>query len=345
VDGNRFVDGNGKTVQLRGVNVSDLESVAVMGWNTSNPWDNGKPQWPALASWKINAVRFPLNEASWLDYTCVDSNNKQVNPDPGNNYKQTVEETVAEATAAGFYVILDLHWSAPSNICPQWQNAMADADHSPAFWTAIANTFKDNPAVIFEMFNEPFLPETESGWSTWLNGGPYNLVGNPGSSSATWQVAGEQQLIQAVRTTGATNVILVGGLAYSNDLTGWPTHTPQDPQGQLGAAWHTYSNNPYVDVVSAGSSTVNMVSAVSANVPVAITEIGDVDGPGTTPGFAEAMLPFADKAGYSYFGWTWNVWGQSANDLILDASGTPTQGFGTYFKQHLICRASSTNCQ
>jgi hypothetical protein len=34
--------------------------------------------------------------------------------------------------------------------------------------------------------------------------------------------------------------------------------------------------------------------------------------------------------------------GQSETDLILDSSGTPTGGRGTCFKQHLICRLSST---
>jgi hypothetical protein len=346
------VDGAGNTVQLRGVNVSGLETVAAQGWSPSDPWGGMKPQFAALAAWKINAVRFPLNEASWLDYTCVDANNASHDPDPGKNYQQTVKDTVAQATAAGFYVILDLHWSAPGNYCPLAQNAMADTDHSVTFWQQIATTFKDNPAVIFEMFNEPYLPQNATGWSTWLNGGTYTQValdipagGGYKAVQTTWQVAGMNQLISTVRATGATNVILAGGLSYSNDLSGWATNTPQDPQGQLAAAWHIYAQSyPYTDL-SAGSSTVTMLAGVNASVPVAITEYGDVDGPGTTAAFAPAVLGVADKAAYSYFAWTWNVWGQGANDLILDTSGTPTVGFGTYVQQHYICRASSTTCQ
>jgi hypothetical protein len=97
----------------------------------------------------------------------------------------------------------------------------------------------------------------------------------------------------------------------------------------------------YVDP-SPGTSTTNMLAAVSANVPLAITEVGDTDGAGATGSFVKKILTFADSTGYSYFGWTWNDWGQSSNDLILDSSGTPTIGFGTYFKQHLICRATTT---
>lgn len=327
---------------MRGVNVSYLESVAVQGWDPSDPWGGGKPVWSALQGWKVNAVRFPLNEASWLDYQCVDTTGATRDPDPGQNYKQTVEETVSEANAAGLYVILDLHWSAPSNICPLGQNPMADADHSVDFWTSIANTFKNNPGVIFEMFNEPDLPLNDTGWSLWLNGGSYNTLLTP-SETYTWQVAGMQSLINAVRATGATNVILVGGNAYSNDWTGWPTYAPQDPQGQMGAAWHTYHDNLYVDVTTPGSTTISMIQTVAASVPVAVTEVGDVDGPGAVPVFAPTIIDFGDQNGFSYFGWTWNVWGQSSNDLILDESGTPTIGWGTYYQTHLICRAGGSS--
>jgi endoglucanase len=341
VMGNTFVDQNGKTFQMRGVNVSGLESVAIQGWSVSDPWGGMKPVWSALQAWKVNSVRLPLNEASWLGYTCVDGNGTTLDPDPGKNYRTTVAQTVTEANAAGLYVILDLHWSAPGTICPTDQNWMADTDHSIAFWTSIADTFKANPAVIFELYNEPVLTDSTAGWNTWLNGGAQTTVRPGGGKTYAWTSAGMQQLLDAVRATGATNVVLCGGVNYSNVLTGFPSHIPVDPIGQLGAAWHVYSFNIYVDP-SPGTSTTTMLAAVSANVPLTITEVGDADGAGATGSFVKKILTFADSTGYSYFGWTWNDWGQSSNDLILDSSGTPTIGFGTYFKQHLICRATTT---
>jgi endoglucanase len=341
VKGNTFVDQNGKTFQMRGVNVSGLESVAIQGWSVSDPWGGMKPDWSALQAWKVNSVRLPLNEASWLGYTCVDSNGATLDPDPGKNYRATVAQTVTEANAAGLYVILDLHWSAPGTICPTDQNWMADTDHSIAFWTSIADTFKANPAVIFELYNEPVLTDSTAGWNVWLNGGAQTTVRPGGGKTYAWTSAGMQQLLEAVRATGATNVVLCGGVSYSNVLTSFPSHIPVDPISQLGAAWHVYSFNIYVDP-SPGTSTTNMLAAVSANVPLAITEVGDTDGAGATGSFVKKILTFADSTGYSYFGWTWNDWGQSSNDLILDSSGTPTIGFGTYFKQHLICRATTT---
>lgn len=103
---------------LRGVNVSYLESVAVQGWDPSDPGGGGKPQWPALLASKVNAVRFPLNEASWLDYSCADATGATRDPDPGKNYRQTVEQTVQEANAAALYVILDLHLERTRQLLP-----------------------------------------------------------------------------------------------------------------------------------------------------------------------------------------------------------------------------------
>ena len=52
-----------------------------------------------------------------------------------------------------------------------------------------------------------------------------------------------QHLVDAVRSVGAKNVILVGGLAYSNDLSQWLKWVPSDPIKQLTASAHLYNFN------------------------------------------------------------------------------------------------------
>ena len=149
-------------VQLRGANYSGFEGVAIQGWDPGDPsgaqaGQAGGPKWSAMLSWKMNTVRIPLNEASWLGYSCTDTSGVVRNPDPGSNYKSAVQTQVAQATAAGMYVILDLHWAAPGNACPILQAQMADNDHSIAFLTSIADTFNNNPSTVFDLSNEPSL--------------------------------------------------------------------------------------------------------------------------------------------------------------------------------------------
>lgn len=56
------------------------------------------------------------------------------------------------------YGILDLHWTAPGSQVAFEQQPMPDQDHSPAFWSSVASTFKSKPAVVFDLFNEPYDP-------------------------------------------------------------------------------------------------------------------------------------------------------------------------------------------
>jgi aryl-phospho-beta-D-glucosidase BglC (GH1 family) len=370
VSGNHLVDGNGNTVQLRGVNVSGLESVAMFGWDPSDPWGSqtgdATPNWSVIKTWKANAVRLPLNEASWLGYTCVDATGASRNPDPGHNYQATVQQSVAGATAAGLYVILDLHWTAPGNACPMAQNPMADADHSVAFWSSLASAFKGNPNVIFELFNEPFLDqsslEDSTPWADLLNGGgtfsSYLTGGSPGVIDRTWKNAGMQQMLDAVRATGATNVVLTSAVAWSSAMGGWLQYKPTDPAKQLGAVWHAYSavGSGYPKQAScwglpACSATImqDVQGIIAAGYPVVITEYGDSITPtsGDYSPFASMLLPFADANGVSYLGWTWDIWpGYPGNVLITDEQGTPTDGFGTYVKEHYLCvGAGTSNCK
>ena len=52
-----------------------------------------------------------------------------------------------------------------------------------------------------------------------------------------------QSLVNAVRGAGASNVLMLGGVAYSNDLSQWLAHEPTDPLHNLAASWHSYNFN------------------------------------------------------------------------------------------------------
>jgi hypothetical protein len=386
VSGNGLTDASGQTVQLRGVNVSGLEGVAIQGWDPSNPWGGvtgtPTPNWTTIRGWGANAVRLPLNEASWLGLTCIDEGGYGVHyvngvktpnaagssvlADPGGNYRATVAASVANATAAGLYVIVDLHLAAPAATCPTMQNAMADADHSIAFWSSVAGAFKAYPNVIFELFNEPFLDQVtltnNTPWPDLLNGGTLGSYRAQSPSSpwyvtinAAWQTAGMQQMLDAVRATGATNVVLTSTLAYTSTMGGWLQYHPKDSlsPSQIGAAWHAYpagSSYPaQVDCIgglpACSAQTMAAAQAImAAGYPVVITEFGDPAGGSGAP-LSSKLLPFADTNGISYLAWAWDIWPGTEFYLITDAAGTPTGGFGVYVKAHYLCRAAGTaNC-
>ena len=254
VQGNRLIDAAGNVVQLRGVSFSGFEFVAIGGWSPEDP-SGGQagqphgPKWAALKAWRANTIRFTLNETSWLGLTCVDTDGVTRDGDPGDNYRSAIATQVDQAVAAGLYVLIELHWSAPGNTCPMVQTQMANADHSIAFWTSVATTFKDNSAVLFSLYNEPFffgLSSPTDQWSALMTGATLNYypatsgTHNYKNIETTRTSAGMQAMLDAVRATGARNVVLIGGIEFSNNMSGWQANMPTDSLKQIAAAWHPY---------------------------------------------------------------------------------------------------------
>ena len=170
----------------------------------------------------------------------------------------------------------------------------------------------------------------------------------------SWKAIGMQALVNTVREAGATNVILVSAPDWAKRLDEWLKYKPNDTLNQLAAVWHAYpawnskwGTDSYT-LPNYGSDAFKWVEKIlAANFPVLITEIGDHNANGTVGApFASKVLPWADRNGVSYLGWTFNVWpGKDDHVLLKNASGTPTDGFGQYFKQHLACVARGTgNC-
>jgi hypothetical protein len=339
VVGNHFVDASSKTVRLLGVNRSGQEFKCIqggaagsLGWGIfDGPTDLASVQ--AIASWHANAVRIPLNEDCWLGINGV-------NPTYGGAaYQAAIAAYVSTIHQAGLYVILDLHWNAPGTVAAASQQPMPDADHAVDFWKSVATTFSSDPAAVFDLYNEPFLYGTymqnSSGdpWDCWLNGcglNQYLTGGNPYTLSDNWNAVGMQTLVSAIRGAGATNPLMVCGLDWANDLSGWLTHQPQDPQHALVASWHSYPGES-CDTMSCWTSAV---APVALQVPVVTGETGDNVSTATT--YVDSFLPWEDSQGISYLGWTWNTWGDSTDVLIADYTGTPTTNYGQKFHDHLV---------
>ncbi|MBE3011941.1 cellulase family glycosylhydrolase [Microbispora sp. NEAU-D428] len=326
VSGNKIVTADGKPYRLLGVSRSSGEYACVQGKGT---WDHGpvdQASVDAMKSWNIHAVRVPLNEECWLGTNGSPS---------GAAYQQDVKDYVNLLVANGITPILDLHWNwgqftgvswACTDTAATCQKPMPDAKYAPQFWTGVAKTFKGDNAVVFDLFNEPWpeygTGDTTSGWKCLRDGGNC-----PGFS---YEVAGMQSLVDAVRATGATNIVMVGGLAWSNDLSQWQQYKPSDPTGNLVASWHSYSFN----YCSNEACWDSQIAPLAAKVPVVTGEFG-ADNCGYD--YMDRLTKWADKNGVSYLAWTWSPWGCSTGAvLIKDYAGTPEPGIGEGYKAHLL---------
>lgn len=258
----------------------------------------------------------------------------------GTNYKNEVKAYVSLLNSNGMVAILDLHWtdgvytgtssgcSSAQAVC---QKPMPDSAQALPFWSSVASTFKGNDAVIFDLFNEPY-PNSATGsessaWQCWRNGGSCPGIG--------YQVAGMQSMVNAVRAAGANNVLMLGALSYSNDLTGWLANKPSDPDGNLVGSWHSYNFN----ACSTESCWNSQIAPVMASVPVITGELGEND---CGDSYINPLMSWLDSHSGSYPAWTWNTWNCSTGpSLISDYSGTPT-AYGSGYKAHLLSLSGSS---
>jgi hypothetical protein len=185
----------------------------------------------------------------------------------------------------------------------------------------VASNFKQNPAVMFDLYNEP----NGISWTCWQSG---CMTGDG------WRAVGMQSLIDVVRETGARQPIIVSGLGHANDASGWLSHPLHDPRHQLVVGVHVYPDS------SGQCTTVACWDAVLAHVankaPIVTTEIGERDRRST---FITGYLQWADRQArhhrnVSSIGWAWDAaQGDGGPSLIRSFDGTPSdygRGFQTY---------------
>jgi hypothetical protein len=305
---NRLLDGNGQPVRLLGVNRSGAEYACISGIGFfAGPSDQGAIA--AMTSWHINAVRIPLNEDCWLGINGVPAQYG------GVAYQTAIREFVGRLHAAGLYVVLDLHWNAPGSTPARSQQPMADLDHAPAFWSSVARAFAQDRAVVFDLYNEP----RDIRWQCWRKG---CLL------PRGWRTAGMQTLVDAVRSSGARQPIILTALGSGNDMSSWLRYRPHDPANQLVAGFHAY------DTLGCATTACwkAQVKPVARRVPVVTAELGEG---GCSHTFIDKFMRWADSAGVSYLGWSWNPSGCSAPSLITSWDGHPT-AYGGGLKAHLI---------
>lgn len=327
VSGNRLVDSTGKQVILRGANRSGTEYACIQGWGIFDGPNvtNDDASIPPMKAWGMNGVNIGLNEDCWLGINGVSS------AYGGTNYQNAIVHYVQTIEANGMYPVISLFWEAPGTQQATDQIAMPDADHATAFWQAVANTFKSDPAVVFRLKEEPFPAgnsDTAAAWKCWRDGGS--------ACSEGFATVGMQSLVNTIRATGATNVIQVPGIQYANTMTQFLTYKPTDSINNLMAVVDVYP-----DMNPCGNTTCynTYYAPIINQMPFMAGEFGEsVNGNicGTTN--STTLMNWFDAHNSGYFAWTWDTWGTTCGDLslILSYNGTPKSPNGTNYQSHLL---------
>ena len=214
VAGTCLEDDKGRVVRLQGVNVPSLE------W--TNRGDNVLQSIRVAAdTWHASLIRLPLSQDRWFGKADGQT-------DGGAQYRFIVDTVVQSLSGRKKYVLLDLHWSDTN----QWgkhigQHSLPD-DNSALFWKDAAARYANNPAVLFDLYNEP----RGVTWDVWQHGGDVveDDKHDGQEMTLTYHSPGMQGILDTVRAAGAKNVVVAGGLDWAYDLSGLlDGHALSDP--------------------------------------------------------------------------------------------------------------------
>lgn len=189
-EGDHLVNGRGEIVRLTGVNVSSLESVAT---GDGYFWDH---YYLAIEDWQSNCLRINLHPKFWS------------NSDPAvrKQYREYIDKAVSEAVRYGVYVVLDDH------------GYFAPDETDRTFWKEMAERYGNCPNVIFGLYNEPH----DVTWDEWRNGSHGEI-----REAVDWMgnhirkaILGMQDLLEAIRSVGAKNLVTVTTLNSGSVVDG-----------------------------------------------------------------------------------------------------------------------------
>ena len=182
VEGNKFVDPQGRELVFRGLCFSDPVKLIREGqWN--------ERYFAEAADWGANIVRFAVHPTN-LDAMGWEE------------AFRAMDQGVAWAKQYGMYVIMD--WHSIGNLkeekytAPMYRTTQAETFK---FWSTVAERYKDEPTMaLYELFNEPTV--TGTGDCTWDE----------------WKEL-QERIIDTVRVHNPKAVCLCAGFNWAYDLT------------------------------------------------------------------------------------------------------------------------------
>lgn len=226
-----------------------------------------------------------------------------------------IDSFVTYTTGKGAYVVLD-----PHNYARYYGNLIGSSSVTQAqfasFWSTLASHYKNNSKVIFALMNEPHDIDA----TVWLN-----------AANAA---------IASIRQTGATNLILVPGIAWTG---AWSWASSGNATTMLGITDsgnnYAFEVHQYLDSDSSGNSDTCVSTTIGSERLAAFTNwlktnnkrgfLGELAGGNNTTcqSAITNQLQYLTNNSSVWIGWTWWAagpwWGSYR--FTLEPSGSTDQ--------------------
>lgn len=252
-----------------------------------------------VRDWGANIIRLPFNQ----DWALNGRRNFAAEA-----YLAAIDQVIFWASAAGAYTLLDLQWLDADVACGSNQDGSCNrvpslpTTDTLVVWRLLARRYRDEPAVLFDLFNEPHDPISDD--PTTLtgigeNGTPFSLTSRR-VTMAEWQ-PWARHLVHAIRAEHPRSLIFVSGVRWAYDLRGMPLTIANGSTEALPNL--VYSTHVYPWTAHSGVSWRAAFGELSRCAPVFIAEWGggteDVD-------WGERLARYARRLKIGWAAWSWS---------------------------------------
>jgi len=208
---NRIVRADtGQPVRLRGVNRSGLEY--------AEPDQQGFLSAAAICrseirtivqEWGANVIRLPFNQdwvlrgrSSW----------------PAEAYRGALDQVIRWSSEFGAYTILDLQWLDADTRYGGQRNFIAPLPNrqSIELWNLLAARYRNEPAVLYDIFSEPHDRLSDDPWPLQAEDGAIYPASRYRVTMVEWQ-PWARRLIGEIRSIHAEALVFVSGIDWGYD--------------------------------------------------------------------------------------------------------------------------------
>ena len=118
----------------------------------------------------------------------------------------------------------------------------------------------------------------------------------------------QEKLLTAVRDAGATQVVLLGGVQYSNALSGWLAQSRPTPP----ATWRRPGTSTTSTAAPAPAATTARRRGWRRRYPSSPPRSCATD---HAHAFIDTLMGWLDARDQSYLAWTWDAWGSNLDSI------------------------------
>lgn len=272
-----------------------------------------------VTGWAANVLRLPFNQ-DW----CLNGRGAH----SAEAYLATLDQVIAWTAELGAYTILDLQWldvetifgttvdpiqGRAANHVPPTPN-----EHTITLWRVLAERYRDEPAVIFDLLNEPHDAMQDDPH-------PLNLIDSEGNISPSNEMhfaardwsAWANVLTAAIREIRPEGIIMICGVDWAFDLSTVAVDAPN-----IVYSTHIYSNR----------NRKNWPKALGRHREVPIF-VGEWGGTEQDLEFGSNLASRMEQLGLGWAAWSWSDFPR-----LVDAAGTPpfrATAFGSLVRNEL----------